>query len=317
MPSKTYTNEEIAGYLLEAMPEAEAGSFEQAYFEHPALAAAVSEIENNLIDDYVRGQLPPRERELFEQHYLSHPNRRRRVENARVLLFNLDQLKKSPPAAAERPSWRQLLLERMRGWNLSFAPVAIALLLVAACGGLYLWSQYSQPRRQTAQSDKEQLPAAERAQQPGAAPQATEQPTKETASDSPTADSPPSNGIARTPTLFLTIGAVRDGKNREISSRHKVITPENKNIRLILKREITDYQSYRVEIMANTESGKKIFFASGIKPGQQAGIETSAILVPTRLLDKGIHDYIVQFTGSLPSGLEEPAGLASFRIEKK
>src|SRR5689334_10041007 len=110
MPSKTYTTEEIIDYLLEALPDEEADRLEEASFKDSVLAISISEVENNLIDDYVRGQLPARERELFEKRYLQHPNRRRRVENARVLLFKFDQLKLSPPPQPEK-SWREFLQE--------------------------------------------------------------------------------------------------------------------------------------------------------------------------------------------------------------
>lgn len=316
MPSKTYTNEEIVNYLLDTTPEAETGGLEQAYFEDPALAATVSETENNLIDDYVRGHLPQSERELFEKNYLSHQNRRRRVENARVLITNLDLLKIQRPAD-EKASWWKHPFDRMRGGNLSLAYQAIALVLIAG-GCFYLWRLNRQPSSlqitQLGNSQQDISP------QISPAPQDKEPPAKEIAQARPHPSAPPlrSNDVSKIPTIRLTTGAVRRGSvTPESPSQSQIITSRDKEIRLVIKSPATDYQSYIAQIWTEEEPGQKLFtLPNKLKPGRQRDIETLVIVIPTTPFKKGVSSYRLVLKG-IRGSAEEQVSPIPFHIEKR
>src|SRR5262249_1417429 len=91
--------------------------------------------ENDLIDDYVRGQLELEQRELFERNFLSSPEQRKRVEIARTLLPGLDRIEtagENRSAAIENPA------KRVGFFSFSFNPQlafrlagALAILLFA------------------------------------------------------------------------------------------------------------------------------------------------------------------------------------------
>jgi anti-sigma factor RsiW len=74
----------IVRYLLGELPEAEQESLERSYFSDPALLDRMEAVEDDLIDDYVRGALTPEQRTLFERHFLNE-KRRERVRMAEAL----------------------------------------------------------------------------------------------------------------------------------------------------------------------------------------------------------------------------------------
>jgi len=316
MPSKTYTNEEIVNYLLDTTPEAETGGLEQAYFEDSALAATISEAENNLIDDYVRGHLPQSERERFEKHYLSHPNRRRRVENARVLITNLNLLKKRCPANEKAPWWKHLF-DRMRGGNLSLAYQAVALVLIAG-GCFYLWHLNRQPN--TSQITHLGSSQHDSSPQISPAPQGKEPPAKEIAQALPHSSAPPlrSNDVSKIPTIRLTTGAIRrGGANPDSPSQPQIITSGNKEIRLVIKSQATDYQSYIAQIWTDEEPGQILFtLPNKLKPGRQRDIETLVIVIPTAPFRKGVSSYKLVLKG-IRGSTEEQVSPIPFHIEKQ
>jgi hypothetical protein len=73
-------------YLLGDLPEEELERLAEDYFVHDDDWQALSAVENDLIDDYVRGRLSPVVRQKFEQHFMRFPERQERVEFARILM---------------------------------------------------------------------------------------------------------------------------------------------------------------------------------------------------------------------------------------
>ncbi|MEP7337436.1 MAG: hypothetical protein ABI977_06805 [Acidobacteriota bacterium] len=316
MPSKTYTNEEIVSYLLDTTPKAETGGLEQAYFEDADLAAIVSETENNLIDDYVRGQLQPTERELFERHYLSHPNRRRRVENARVLITNLDLLKKQRMAGGKAFWWKHPF-RLIRGGNLSLAYQAIALVLIAG-GCFYLWHLNRSPI--TSQIPRFGNSQHDISPQISPASQDKEPSVKEIAQAQPHSSAPSlrSNDVSKIPTIRLTTGLVRRGRGTlESPSQPPIITSGNKEIRLVIKTQATDYQSYIAQIWTVEEPGQKLFtLPNKLRPSRQRDIETLVIVIPAASFRKGVFTYKLVLKG-IRGSAEEPVNPIPFQIEKR
>ena len=327
MPPRLYTTEEISSYLLGIMPSAEADKLEEAYFEDLTLAERVLEIENNLIDDYVRGQLPEHQRAQFERDYLSHPNRRQRVEVASVLLTKLDQLKHSPLATEKKRRWWLPSIKFLQSPQLALTAGMLILVLISGC--IYLWNRSNRSHQQTniaqvAHPIPEQRPS-EFGQPPATTqPEAKDQTRKkpEQSFPKPSASSPDASPLAEIPMLILTVGATRgdrgEGRNEETASQFLKITPMNKEIRLSVQMLETDYLSYRAEILLEAGSGETIFSqASRIKLTRRQGVETVTVPVPTTLFKKGIFTYRLQLMGLAPSGQEYPIFPSPFRIEKE
>ena len=140
-----------ARYLLGEMTEAEQARFEERFFHDVELSEMLSEAENDLIDDYVRGELSPRERERFEHHFLVSERRRERVELARALLQAKDAraVDRAVDSRTSLPWWKAMFGPlRVPGTALSYSFGAAALLFVL--GGLWLFSEVRQLREETA-----------------------------------------------------------------------------------------------------------------------------------------------------------------------
>ncbi|MBO0724183.1 MAG: hypothetical protein J2P52_01175 [Blastocatellia bacterium] len=84
--------------MLNELSPGEQERFEEAYFSDGRLFEQVQALEEELIEDYVKGNLSVRERSLFERHYLGSDERCARVETARQLV-ELCSLKAEAQAA--------------------------------------------------------------------------------------------------------------------------------------------------------------------------------------------------------------------------
>jgi hypothetical protein len=110
----------IVRYLLGQVSEAEAEHLDELSVADDGFVARLRDVENDLVDAYVRGSLDPATRERFEATYLLSPRRRQKVEFARKLK------RVTVPAA---PS-------RLTGWSSRI--FALAASLVVFGGGVWL-----------------------------------------------------------------------------------------------------------------------------------------------------------------------------------
>jgi hypothetical protein len=82
----THSDQMIIRYLLNDLPAEDEARFEEAYLRDGGLLERVQSLEEDLIEDYVKGDLSDYERQRFERHYLASTPRRARVETARQLV---------------------------------------------------------------------------------------------------------------------------------------------------------------------------------------------------------------------------------------
>lgn len=79
-------NEDVlARYLLGELTEEEQVRVEERAFSDPETLAQMLAVENDLIDEYVRGELPDEARRSFELKFLNSAERRRKIEFAGTL----------------------------------------------------------------------------------------------------------------------------------------------------------------------------------------------------------------------------------------
>src|SRR5262245_18575812 len=87
MAKQTFGSDQtIIRYLLNELYEDDQARFEDAYFSDGSLFEQVRALEEDLINDYVKGDLSGGERRRFESHYLASDQRRARIEAARQLV---------------------------------------------------------------------------------------------------------------------------------------------------------------------------------------------------------------------------------------
>src|SRR6185295_9695024 len=120
--------------------------------------AGITAVENDLIDEYVRGELSAADRERFETRFLASAERRKRVEFAKALRTVVSEStapEKDLIQTATGWSWRESLYAFLNGLNpaarLAFAAAAI----VVVAGAALLFVETLRLRRQVTQLQAE------------------------------------------------------------------------------------------------------------------------------------------------------------------
>lgn len=84
-------DERIINYLLEELTEEESERFEDECFAQESWPARLEQVEEDLIEDYLRGALTPERRRRFEQNYLTTDARLERVRFTAAILRHVDE----------------------------------------------------------------------------------------------------------------------------------------------------------------------------------------------------------------------------------
>jgi len=78
-------------FLLGQLPPEEQGRIEELAFADPDTFELLESIEDDLIDEFIRGDLSIDERKRFEEHLLSLPGRRNNLKISRVLQLHFNE----------------------------------------------------------------------------------------------------------------------------------------------------------------------------------------------------------------------------------
>jgi hypothetical protein len=156
-------------YLVGDLPESESNELEIEVLRDDETFEQLWEIENTLVDGYVRGRLSSAERDRFERHYLSSPTHRQRLAVARRLVAEADRSQATLFPRPAKQSWGARLSERLGFSLLSWQSALTAAALLLAAGSLWLFLDRShlhqrqeELRSQTqSQQDHEQVLSAE------------------------------------------------------------------------------------------------------------------------------------------------------------
>ena len=169
IPLSPSNQEMIVKYLLGELPEKQQAEIEDQAFQDEQYLQSILAVENDLIDEYVRGEIPPAKRQKFESHFLASDERRRKVEFARALA-TVSSEAGSQASQSFRPATTSIsqnpLLAFIRSLKpaMAFSLAAAALLIVIGGGllirdGIRLRSQLSQlqAERQSQEARRQQL----------------------------------------------------------------------------------------------------------------------------------------------------------------
>jgi hypothetical protein len=308
----------ITRYLLEELSEQERIEFEESYFTDSRLFDRVQKAENDLLDDYARGDLPSSLRRRIEEKYLANPERSERLRFAEALVTRVDVIKTSGPTVTVEPSAWAGFVDRLRGrapaFPLSFALAAL-LIFVA---GLWLFISTTTRLRQElneAQTARSLLEQHERElQQQIADKQArTDQLAGELdrlrseVGTTGTGSKPPRSLVA---SLILSVGDVRGAETG--APAKLVITAATEQARLQLKLKDKDYPSY--DLVLQAADGKQVFKHEGLVSSNKAS-PTLVVSVPAKWLTDS--DYLLVLRGVTRAGDSEDVSKWLIRVEKK
>lgn len=135
--SKEQSDEEFRQYLLGRLPGSEMERLDELSIADDEFAMRLSEVEDDLVDAYVRGELEGEQLQEFKKVYLSSPRRREKVAFAEALFaWQARQQLHGSAVPSARPQrvhtgWTKYLRV---GWSPKWAFAACALLFVIVAG---------------------------------------------------------------------------------------------------------------------------------------------------------------------------------------
>jgi anti-sigma factor RsiW len=326
---RTESEELIIRYLTGDLSERSRQKVEDRYFKDDSFFEEVAIVEEELIDDYVRGRLTGHVREQFEKHFLTSPARRERVEFSRTMLKSLtgEPISDEPfpvmhltddPARRKSRSWFRSLFS---GQNRTFQLAAVATMLLIAAGAVWLLLENRRLRDEIndlqaacttlEQKEKEmarQVEGQRERERELEAQVETEQNGRrqlEQQLDQLLAQSQP-----QPPTIFeLTSNSTRStGATKSLS-----IPSSAKTATLRLYIEPGDYSTYRAVL--ETAEGEKVWSKSGLKASATSSGKAVVVNLPAALLSS--RDYVLMLGGANAGGDYDDVGAYSFRVVKK
>ena len=328
--AKTFRN-----YLLGDLPDAERAALEDAFLRDRQIFEQIEDAENDLVDDYAGERLSASERRLFETYYLATPEKRAKVETARVLRRERQNLRSNAGNApvAESPAENQAAFwQKIQKFFASgmLAPAAGFAVLLFLIGGLWFAFRPSAndeiallptPAPTTAASNQiSPTPAPEAnfnaAENSNQTPPQVVPPVQKNA-NAATRPAEPDNRVQPAPrqtapasqsivTLALVAGLVRgDGGGEAI----KLSLPKNADrVRLTFDLPAKKYR--QIEARIETAAGEKIWSGKIKQTGGRV-----ALVLPAKLFAD--EDYLLIASGIGETGERTDFAQFYFNSERK
>ena len=312
-------DETMTRYLLGQLSEKESEQIERHYLADGDFLDELLAVEDDLLDQYIRGELQGWQREKFEERLLATPRQRERVRDAQILTARIGAggTTTSPDANRQTGSSSFPFFNRR---NLALAlPLAFAALVLLAGTG-WLLTRTARLQEQVERMRAEQS-SAERREQELRKQLAGEQQEKADLlrqlqegsgvsgpDGQKNATLPEKRNVASMATFTLVPGLLRGGEASSFS-----LPPGAEIVQLDIQIAGAQYKSYRVEVQS--ADGEMIYQQSGLPARSTQSGSSIRIRIPSRLL-RG-RDYVVKISGLAAHGTFKDAGLYSFRILQK
>lgn len=325
MSQEKFTNEiEIRRFLLGESSEKERAATEEKFLADEDFFVQIRAVEDELIENYVRGILTNGEKENFEREFLQTETRRERVRFTREMLEKIKEYgetaKKTETVSTKTP-FRNLIAALFKSPQLAFGAALTILILVFGFWFLILRKPSNQieivkeitPTPTIQANVNQSLPSNQNinANSNNSAPPDSNQTEKRDSNkpnvntETPKKEEVKPKTIVPNPVLALFAGTVRsEGKTNELN-----LPKEAAGANLQLNLEGQDYQTYRAEIV---DADGKIIYRSGKLVARKAKVYA---FVPAKNLKRG--DYMLKLYGFSSSGAEETAADFQFRVNQK
>jgi hypothetical protein len=304
-------DEHLVRYLLGLLPDEETEWLDEAAIVDDDVAARLRVAESDLVDAYVGGTLAGETLARFETFYLSSPRRREKVRFAEQFLGAIDRAA-VPPAAVAVP-------QRTRFGR----PVAAAVLLMAACGGLLfedvrLREGLSQARHASAVSDRRGEALARELEQSRAAVAETRQAigggrTALTAHGSSTIGRSQAAPAAAAPPLLALVlmPQTRAGGGPPPTV---AVSTTLAHLDVDLRLESDDFSRYRVDLK-DPGSRRTVWRAGDVPARSVQDASFVSIAVPAEVLAP--QHYVLELAGLDAAGRLEPLASYIFQVSRR
>ena len=314
----------IARYLLGELPEEQQVEIEDRAFSDKEYLASITAVENDLIDEYVRGELSGAERQLFESRFLASAERRKRVEFAKALRTVVSEPVRPEKQDARRWSWRESLYAFFSGLNPAarLALVAAAILFIAVAAWLFVETQrlrrqvnQLQAENQSGQNLQQALEAERKRnaelnarldqekQQREQTDESLRQLTETTEATTPA----PPPVIA---SLVLLPGLSRGGDQKPSLD----LSNDARLVRLQIGIDPEEqYKTFAVEL--RTLAGRQVWNRENLAARTRRGTRSVGLTLPATVLKSG--EYELRLRGLTEGGGAEDVGFYYFNVRKR
>jgi hypothetical protein len=318
----------IVRYLLGELPEEQQVEIEDRAFSDKDYLASITAVENDLIDEYVRGELNADARQRFESRFLASAERRKRVYFAKALRSIV-----SAPTATEKTfvqpartwSWRDSLYAFLNGLNPAarLAFVAAAILVVAGAAWLFVETQRLRRQLTQLQAEKQQsgqnleqaLDAERKRNEELNAKLNQEKQQREQTDESlrQLTEKPEATNPAPPPviaSLTLLPGLSRGGgqkPNLDLSSDAHLV-----RLQIGIDPE-EQYKTFAVEL--RTVAGRNVWTRENLAARTRRGSRAVGLTLPATVLKSG--EYELRLRGLTEGGGSEDVGFYYFTVRKR
>ena len=317
----------ISLYLLGELPEEQQIEIEDRAFSDREYLASITAVENDLIDEYVRGELSADARQRFESRFLASAERRKRVEFAKALRTVVSELPAGKKVVQPTTtwSWRESLYAFINGLNPAarLAFVAAGILVVVGAAWLFfetlrLRSQVTQlqAEKQSGQNLQQALDAERKRNEELNARLDREKQQREQTDESlrQLTETPKSTTPAPPPviaSLTLLPGLSRGGgekPNLDLSNDARLV---RFNIGIDPEEQ---YKSFGVEL--RTLAGAQVWNRENLAARtRKRGTRAVGLTLPATVLKSG--EYELRLRGLTEGGGSEDVGFYYFNVRKK
>ncbi|HTC94116.1 MAG TPA: hypothetical protein VK699_11725 [Terriglobales bacterium] len=314
-------------YLLGEAAGEEQSQIEQRLLTDEDYFNELLRTEEELTDEYVRGELQQGEKENFELHFVNNPERREQVEFARDLnrYLSTQTIKPAVPSACDEPQpWGAWLPFALPGGRAAIGAVLCAMLLLAT-GSVLLWRETLQLRSQVQQVQ------AQRSQSEQHEQELMQQIDQELAQNNEFAvqferQQSELAKLRRELTGLLYGESQHQADTNMVSlllepglsrapalTSNATLSSSTERLRLELEIGQEAYKSYHAEVQ--TVEGSVVSSQEDLKAHKTGHNRTVTVVLPTALISRS--DYLVMLDGISAGGASEKIGTYYFKVVRK
>lgn len=332
MAADLHSEHLIARYLLGELTEDQQVEIEDRAFSDQEFRANITSVENDLIDEYVRGQMSQTDSRRFESRFLASESRRKRVEFAKALAQLLPETRvterETRTVSATRSSWRDALAAFFHGLNPTGRFALVAATLLIFLGGawliiqtLTLRSQLNrlQAQQQSQHNDRETLQGqveSERRRNEELLAQLNQEKQQRAQTDESLRRLTESvNQPTEAPRSIIASLILLPGISRGATTQPKLVLPPNASVaRLQIGIEPEeDYKSFGVEL--RTAGGRPVWMRDSLTARSARGGRSIRLTLPASALLPG--EYELRLKGIPDKGTPEDVGFYYFEVMKR
>ena len=316
----------ISQFLLGELPEERQIEIEDRAFSDKEYLATITAVENDLIDEYVRGDLSAADQQRFESRFLASAERRKRVEFAKALRIVVSEAhapEKNVVHPAKTWSWRESLYAFFNGLNPAVRVAFVAAAILVVVGAAWLFAETLRLRRQVTQlqaenearqnSQQELEVERKRSAELNARLNQEKQQREQTdeslrqLTETPEATNPAPRPVIAS--LTLLPGLSRGGGQKPALD----LSNDARLVRLQIGIDPEEqYKSFAVEL--RTLAGRQVWNRENLAARTRRGTRAVGLTLPATVLKSG--EYELRLRGLTEGGGSEDVGFYYFNVRR-